>query len=126
MIKVLKKIKARIERGWTRGAYARDAQGFSCHGGAQEAVCWCLEGAIRAEGSENLVRILLRPYVDDIVPFNDSHSKEEVLAVLDAAIADQASGKKVHLSKAGKAKCGRTNVTTTTDDFYVTCKACDK
>jgi hypothetical protein len=46
---VLERAAARVERGWTRGHYARDARGRRASPRGRVAVAWCAEGAIAAE-----------------------------------------------------------------------------
>jgi hypothetical protein len=45
---VARKMRALIERGWTRGSSAVDAGGMPCSVHAREACAWCLHGAYRA------------------------------------------------------------------------------
>lgn len=33
------------EGKWTKGAYARNANGEDCYASSPDAVCWCLDGA---------------------------------------------------------------------------------
>lgn len=40
----------RIKRGWTQGAYARDADGYELTSSSDgRAVCWCASGSLYAE-----------------------------------------------------------------------------
>lgn len=50
-IALLRRARARIVKPecWTKGATARDAKGRSCASRPEDAVCWCVEGALRAE-----------------------------------------------------------------------------
>lgn len=47
IIERLDKAANLIEQGWTQGAYARDANGIGVHPRSEDAVCWCLTGAIQ-------------------------------------------------------------------------------
>lgn len=44
-----------ISRGWTKGDYARDAEGKPVHFTSPSATCWCLVGAIRAVAMEHRI-----------------------------------------------------------------------
>ncbi len=46
---ILRRAAARVERGWCRGAYARDARGNPVADGSEPARSWCALGAIHAE-----------------------------------------------------------------------------
>jgi hypothetical protein len=90
---VLKAAKAKLEQGFTQGEYARDALGCGTTAASSEAVCWCSLGAIDAvadmlspEGDRAVDALSGR--MDGWIPsFNDTHTKEEVLAKFDEAIA---------------------------------------
>ena len=43
---LLTEARARIARGWTQGASARDVTGSVTRAWAEEAVCWCAMGAV--------------------------------------------------------------------------------
>lgn len=103
-------IRARelINKGFSKNAYARNAKKQQVDIFSKDAVCFCTLGALRRAQSELLAsdRITI-PWVsdDDIAhiaacmfpnmehatsvaySFNDNHTKEEVLAKFDAAIA---------------------------------------
>jgi hypothetical protein len=73
---------------WTQGAFARDSLGVSVPVGDDLAVCFCLVGAIGKLGlydASAITRVLVRGgygYEHGIVDFNDSHTFNEVLAVV--------------------------------------------
>lgn len=84
-----------VEDGWTREAFARDAEGIACGPKDSRAVCWCITGAIfKAIGSnfektfpliQGLRNTLLAEGQISIVPeWNDRHcsSKEEAAQIL--------------------------------------------
>lgn len=69
-----------IDKGWTQGAYARNATGASVGPHDTDAVCFCALGAIsRAVGTERydavmakiVARSALRVEIGNVVPFND-------------------------------------------------------
>lgn len=83
--------------GWTRGVYARNAEGYEVNADDSTAVCWCLEGAIFKSRTsyDNYADMMdtLERCIDgkSLVDFNDrQESVEPVLALLDQAI-EQAS-----------------------------------
>lgn len=82
---------------WTKDAGARDAKGAPCGWDAEDASCWCLDGALcrlayrnnaaaYQEAGAALRKFVLDDY-DSYVDFNDSRTHSEVLALLDRAIA---------------------------------------
>lgn len=92
---MLERAIARIERGWTQGASARDAAGervYLAHD--PKAVCWCLVGAIQAEerkqfrASDALYNVLFdklpRKGFRNLSEWNDEpgRTRDEVLALL--------------------------------------------
>jgi hypothetical protein len=93
VIKALKKTRALIVKGWTRGWYARNARRQKVDARSKTAVCWCLRGAIeRAAGQQALaVERCLHGVLDEhgaLAIFNDTQkTKEPVLALIDKAIA---------------------------------------
>jgi len=52
VLRILKAGKGYVERGWTRGAGARDATGRSVPAYGPEAVKWCAYGGIRRAAAE--------------------------------------------------------------------------
>ena len=49
---ILRAARARIAdpKNWTQRHFARDAYGLPVMGSSADAVCWCAEGALQAEG----------------------------------------------------------------------------
>lgn len=89
--------RSMLVRGWTRGVYARDADGNEVSTSDTEAVCWCLEGAIFESRTsyDNYADMMeaIACCIDGerICNFNDrQESVEPVLALIDKAI-EQAS-----------------------------------
>lgn len=88
--------RAVLEKGFTQGAYARDADGDPVVENSQYAVCWCSLGALFLIGAktDTMSTNLARSYLEDAmggmsVPlFNDSHPKEKVIAAWDRAIEE--------------------------------------
>jgi hypothetical protein len=94
-----------IPERWTQQFSARDGEGYPIDPTAPEAVCWCLLGALSCQiedltgdrPRENTVlwsdtRHTLYDYLDaekSISGFNDSHTHEEVVALLDKIIAQE-------------------------------------
>lgn len=92
-------IRARgfIERGWSRGTYARDANGSIVPPHSPKAVCWCAVGALIAVGvhtphpARNRLLAAIRTG-ESLSTFNDrQETVEPVLAAFDRAIAAGAS-----------------------------------
>lgn len=93
-----------LEKGWTKGAGARDARGMSVPNYSPQAARFCVLGAIecatmksgelaRADAlfygaRDSVARVAC---VGSVVTFNDApmRTKEEVIAVLDKAIASE-------------------------------------
>lgn len=48
---ILERAAARVERGWTQDAFARDTNGLECSVFSEHAIAWCLAGAVDAETS---------------------------------------------------------------------------
>lgn len=56
MEEILEEIAQLIERGWTKQALARDENGQRCGVSREQAVCWCLSGAVlRVTRARNFV-----------------------------------------------------------------------
>ena len=101
---------------WTQGSYARNFWGHACGVFEPSARCWCLEGAVTrvtgscwGEGSINVRRkgpyragealihhrelreldalIVTDSYMNSAPRFNDASTYEQVLDVIDRAIA---------------------------------------
>lgn len=94
-LELLRRAKALVGRGWTRGAYARDASGQAVDASDPAAVCWCAMGACiatapRGVSVSHLLKLVVR---GDVGSWNDDRrtSKADVLAAFDQAIALAAS-----------------------------------
>lgn len=90
----LRAARAKLERGWTQVAQARDARGEPVERGAPEAVAWCLLGAIhpKHECVGDTCRVLTSVLGVDrsrFVSWNDAkgRTQAEVLDAIDRAIA---------------------------------------
>lgn len=93
---------------WTQGVFARDEGSVSVRSTDPDAVCWCLEGAVIAlyypHGPKEVdgvrakintaITLLFPEFKPDpdsdtdcgkIIGFNDTHSYEEVMQVLELA-----------------------------------------
>lgn len=99
-----KKLKARdqllaarnlIDKGWTRGASARNAKGEAVYYGDPTAVTFCLIGSIHAVGALDTAyyavwdALIKRGGSKVMSQFNDEpgRTKDDVLALIDEAIA---------------------------------------
>lgn len=105
MKEFLTKVRARLEKGWTKGAFARDKTEKDVPVSySQDACSWCMEGAIITERNklrdyapycDSVLQKTLNPFLPAeyknmrFARFNDAPetSKEDVLAVFDSAIA---------------------------------------
>lgn len=90
---ILSKARFFVQKGWTKGAFARDEHDVSVSPISDSACRWCLLGALRTvvgEGESNFkARLLLRGVTgyDDLGCFNDDcHSVDKVISALDRAI----------------------------------------
>lgn len=80
---------------WTQDTWAKDAAGNKCRENSPDAVCYCLVGAIRRctdgpdyEDAYIAIRKCLGACSNScLVEFNDTHTYEQVIAAVDAAIA---------------------------------------
>lgn len=91
LLEKLKATKALIERGWITGAYARDRAGNVVPSRAPDACCWCLIGACNAAAGDYVREVIahisrVAGIHGSLAAWNDTHTKEEVLALLDKAI----------------------------------------
>ena len=104
---VLEQARALIERGWTQGTAARNANGDHVAATSRHACMWCATGALyvvyeripewRDDPKTNQVADLLRSaipkgsndYHQTIVGFNDAieTTKADILSIFDKAIA---------------------------------------
>lgn len=106
--KVLRDVKAllRTPEQWTKGAFALAADGKALTSWCEDAVCWCLVGAVRRKGETRAVRraavralataALEKQGIEaadgpmkTLTDFNDADNTTftDVVEVLDAAIA---------------------------------------
>lgn len=69
---------------WTQGAMARDSLGQVTHSNSDNAVCWCVMGALNKCYGESLEYInKIRERIGGSVAlFNDSHTHIEVVNLL--------------------------------------------
>lgn len=100
---VLEGLKATRKRianpgNWTQGVMARDSQGERCDVSSEQAYCFCLAGAASASirFQHDYLRVFdalnvfaIKAGSRHVADFNDSHTHEEVLALIDRAIAQE-------------------------------------
>jgi hypothetical protein len=93
----LRAVRARIERGWSQDADARDADGEVVRLGSLEACSWSLAGAFALVAMDGIPMSHVVPALraiaevagtDSLVEWNDDpmRTHEEVLEALDAAL----------------------------------------
>ena len=98
--------RARIAAGWCVGNFAQDMNGIPCLPDSPQAVRWCARGAVgssfdsglNTEAEEALYNALPSGFSEAriegygkgnaVAAFNNSGSREEVLALFDRAIAN--------------------------------------
>lgn len=94
---VLIKARALVEKGWTKGAGARRANGASVYPDDNEACRWCILGAVNAaEYHDRELRLRAITKLKAAIPkagiadFNDdpATTHADVLAAFDRAIAE--------------------------------------
>lgn len=100
-LEVLQAARARIAKGKSTEAFARDADGKKVSPADWNAVAWCMVGATwyisssRGRALALLGRVLMSGVNDSLgnlydwsplFQYNDTHSQEEVLAIFDQAI----------------------------------------
>jgi hypothetical protein len=86
----LRKARSFIERGWSQGKYARDADGNACPSGSYRARSWCFNGALSAADiSLNTDDFIADTFKKCRVTWNDKpeRTQSEVLAKFDELIA---------------------------------------
>jgi hypothetical protein len=91
----LREAKALVAKGWTRGDWAKDAQGEPVFEREPEAVCWCASGALFAASEAGFASagVLHDVFsqaneIETISVWNDApeRTQSEVLAAFDKAI----------------------------------------
>ena len=89
----LREARKRIERGWTKGAFARNVHGDVVPSDFASAVRWCSYGAIEStcssvRASIDPLNTLEEAVHENVIKWNDSReSAAEVLEGFDRAIA---------------------------------------
>lgn len=93
---VLRKARALIDIGWTKGTYARNQRHEPTDECGPSAICWCVYGALIRASSElkaplsSSIDILwkhLDPEYGGLAAFNDAQpSKKPVLALFDRTL----------------------------------------
>lgn len=93
---VLVKARALVEKGWTQGTFARNADGVPVPFYFKDATCWCGDGAllkaanydpIKRRGLYNRARRAMDAAIGGLFPkFNDDGTKAQVLEAFDKAI----------------------------------------
>jgi len=95
-VEALKAARALIDtpEKWTKEACVRDAAGYSVHNKDDDAVCFCIVGALHRGSApayvDNLLRHELPPeHVGSLYVFNDdpATTHADVMALFDRAIA---------------------------------------
>lgn len=101
-LKVLKKMRSLIQKGWTKGAYARDKKNKDVVPTSKSARKWCLMGAytkaystvdayIDFEVISRLDHIMMKRRTKHLVlaQYNDAQkTKKPVISLIDKAIED--------------------------------------
>lgn len=93
VVDILKATREKISdpRHWTQGFFALDRKGFPTPALSEDAVSWCLEGALLNACTENYSKawnVIVEIAGDIPTRFNDSHTHADVIALLDKAIAE--------------------------------------
>lgn len=92
----LKKARKLIDKGWTKGAFARTKSGKECFSQSPNAVKFCLLGAVSSvfldsSGYDHAKKALARTLPNSelgIAQFNDNcKNKQQVLDLIDRAIS---------------------------------------
>ena len=85
--------RARIARGWTQGASARDVTGSVTRAWAEEAVCWCAMGAVACREDDWATTAAAWVVLEEaagmwVAEWNEAPGRthEDVLALYDRAI----------------------------------------
>jgi hypothetical protein len=101
IIKILKRARSYLEKGWCRGSWARKADGSAEYIFSRKACSWCLEGALlKAENQptwssagietrELLLGMIPKYKFFGLQKWNDAkkRTKRQVLSLLDRAMA---------------------------------------
>lgn len=96
-IEILKGARALIEKGWCQGRYATDTNGAPASERSDNAVCFCISGALfrLGAGAGAPASYAVRAAIDYayLVAWNDKRgrTKEQVLAAFDKAIAAESA-----------------------------------
>lgn len=95
---ILKSVKNLLQHGWTREADAKDGRGKAVDPCSPHAVRWSLKGAVRRAlvlngtlsslflAQDVLEQLDFGKAKDRITRYNDEHSQEEIIAMIDEAI----------------------------------------
>jgi hypothetical protein len=108
VLEKLLEVRALIEEPehWTQGSFAKDASGKHTNAMSPTATCWCLIGALRkVTGGDSSNPQSINTFValtnvtegTSISLFNDTHTHDEIISVIDAAIAYETGNKNERL-----------------------------
>ncbi len=97
IVKKLKEVRALLtpKKNWTQGFTARDKNGRRTTVNSDNAVCWCLGGALIKICKDSKVLSVMENKIDNSLPkgfnnyvkYNDNRSHRSVLKLIDKAIA---------------------------------------
>jgi len=99
-LELLTQIKAKIEnpKHWTQYSSAKNKSGKPCNATSEDAVCWCILGAMDAVilplnldiDFNYLIYKRLKAQMPDgcVSSFNDKHTHEEVMELLSKTITE--------------------------------------
>jgi hypothetical protein len=95
-VELLQQARSKIEKDWTQGWFARDANNMRVQVDSDKATCFCLSGAMFSEEitsfeqvkARQLLSMVLPDWCNNIVEFNDcaNTSKQDVINLIDKAI----------------------------------------
>jgi hypothetical protein len=88
-LKAARELIANPER-WTKGWFAKKADGSDTNSRNPDAYCWCAYGALHRANYYEAIEpehLLSRLMGGNIAAFNDTHTHPEVIAMFDKAIA---------------------------------------
>lgn len=88
-----------VESRWTKGWFARDAEGNDVLTNSPNAVCFCLSGAVSKTSPDGKIEVvetflnsqLPNPNYDTIPDFNDDNEHADILAFLDRCLSAASS-----------------------------------